>query len=65
MEGYTNLEFNLDKGQRGDSKTMFVKYFLLYVKVSLPYVVNNNAAAVMLSINEFAKGGEVIVSREN
>ena len=63
IEGYTNLEFNLDKGKRGDRQDHVRKLLSSVCESESSLVVNNNAAAVMLSINEIAKGGEVIVSR--
>ncbi len=63
MEGYTNLEFNLNKGKRGDRQDHVRKLLSSVCESESSLVVNNNAAAVMLSINEIAKGGEVIVSR--
>jgi len=60
--GYTNLEYDLAAGKRGkrDVHTAGPLETLLG-RPSL--VVNNNAAAVYLVLNEVAAGREVIVSR--
>ena len=65
---YSNLEFDLEQGERGkrDSHTnlLFQRLFASHVERELStIVVNNNAAAVMLGLNAMAEGGEVIVSR--
>jgi L-seryl-tRNA(Ser) seleniumtransferase len=67
---YSNLEFNLESGERGKRD---VHVDRLFARLLQPYapdgcqhssiVVNNNAAAVMLALNSLAEGGEVIVSR--
>ena len=68
--GYSNLEFNVDAGERGKRD---VHVDRLLARLLQPYapdgqtvasiVVNNNAAAVMIALNTLAEGGEVIVSR--
>ena len=63
MEGYVNLEYNLDSGKRGDRLLHLQKHLSSICGSESSLFVNNNAAAVMLSINEIAKEGEVIVSR--
>jgi len=60
--GYSNLEYDLAVGRRGkrDSHTGP----LIERLTGKPgIVVNNNAAAVLLVLNEMASGGEAIVSR--
>ncbi|MCS6818029.1 MAG: L-seryl-tRNA(Sec) selenium transferase [Blastocatellia bacterium] len=61
--GYSNLEFDLVRGERGrrEMHCQDVLRHLLDVEAAL--VVNNNAAAVLLVLNTLAEGGEVIVSR--
>jgi len=86
---YSNLEFDLDSGERGKRDVHVDRLFrrLLADQIAEPdsagrarapvptqapipsqaqistIVVNNNAAAVLLALNTFAEGGEVIVSR--
>jgi L-seryl-tRNA(Ser) seleniumtransferase len=60
--GYSNLEYDLETGKRGkrDEHTSRLLEALLG---SPAIVVNNNAAAVYLVLNELAAGREVVVSR--
>jgi L-seryl-tRNA(Ser) seleniumtransferase len=62
--GYSNLEFDLESGERGKRDVHVQRLFahLLGAEVSTN-VVNNNAAAVLLALNTLAEGGEVLVSR--
>jgi L-seryl-tRNA(Ser) seleniumtransferase len=69
---YSNLEFDLAAGARGKRDVHVDRLFqrLLNEEVKngaetnvSTIVVNNNAAAVLLALNTFADGGEVIVSR--
>ncbi len=66
--GYSNLEFDLEKGERGNrdehAHHLLAQLFArekIHDKSSL--VVNNNAAAVLLALSALAHGGEVIISR--
>lgn len=61
--GYTNLEFDLDSGERGrrDAKVTALLCALTGAEDAL--VVNNCAAAVLLTLGAFASGREAIVSR--
>lgn len=69
--GYSNLEFDVESGERGHRdihvQRLFQRIFasLAYEDGSTPQtiVVNNCAAAVLLALNTLADGGEVIVSR--
>jgi L-seryl-tRNA(Ser) seleniumtransferase len=61
--GYTNLEFDVTTGARGDRYEHCRDLVAELVGSEDAIVVNNNAAAVVLVVNEFARGGEVIVSR--
>ena len=63
MEGYVNLEFDLDSGKRGDRQLHLQRHLSSICGSESSLCVNNNAAAVMLGINEIGRGGEVIVSR--
>jgi L-seryl-tRNA(Ser) seleniumtransferase len=60
--GYTNLEYDLAAGRRGKRDTHAAAP--LEKLLGAPaIVVNNNAAAIFLVLNELAAGGEVVVSR--
>ena len=63
LDGYVNLEFDLDSGKRGDRQSHIRDHLSSICGSESSLCVNNNAASVMLSINEMAFGGEVIVSR--
>ena len=63
LEGYSNLEFDLFNGQRGDRQDHIKDHLSAICGSESGIVVNNNAGAVMLVINEIARGGEVICSR--
>ncbi len=60
---YSNLEYDLEKGQRGKRYTHVIDAIKRLLNVESAVVVNNNAGAVFLSLNTLAKGKEVIVSR--
>jgi len=66
---YSNLEFDLDAGERGKRDVHLERLFRKLLAedaqsvATSTIVVNNNAAAVLLALNTFAEGGEVIVSR--
>jgi L-seryl-tRNA(Ser) seleniumtransferase len=60
---YSNLELNIKTGERG-SRYVHVEELLCHLTgAEAAMVVNNNAAAVLLVMNTFAQGKEVIVSR--
>lgn len=63
VTSYNNLEYDLEKGKRGHRDVHAERLLSKFFKVESACVVNNNAAAVMLIINTFAEGKEVIVSR--
>ncbi|MGH9327620.1 MAG: L-seryl-tRNA(Sec) selenium transferase [Terriglobia bacterium] len=60
---YSNLEYNLEQGERGKRDTHTARLFRDLLGVDETLVVNNNAAAVFLALNTLAEGEEVIVSR--
>ena len=60
---YSNLEFDLDKGERGHRETHAEGRLQAMLSAEASVVVNNNAAAVLLAVNTFAEGREVLVSR--
>ncbi len=60
---YSNLEYDLNKGKRG-LRYVHVEYLLKELtSAESAMVVNNNAAAVLISLETLAKGKKVIVSR--
>ena len=61
--GYMNLEYDLFTGKRGDRQSHVREYISAICGSESSLVVNNNAAAVMLAINQIAENGEVIISR--
>ena len=63
LDGYVNLEFDLESGNRGDRQTLIQEQLSSMCDAEAGMVVNNNAAAVFLALNEMAQGGEVICSR--
>ncbi len=62
MAGYSNLEYDLKAGRRG-KRDAHVSGLLERLAGAHGIVVNNNAAAVFLALNELAAAGEVVVSR--
>ncbi len=60
---YTNLEYDLEKGERGDRYGHCSHLVARLTGAESALVVNNNAAAVFLVLNTFAQGREAIVSR--
>jgi L-seryl-tRNA(Ser) seleniumtransferase len=60
---YSNLEYDLGEGRRGKRDTHTDRLFAELVGAERTLVVNNNAAAVFLTLNALAECGEVIVSR--
>ena len=63
LAGYTDLEYDLDTGRRGHRDTKLSRVLSELLSCEDATAVNNNAGAVMLILNELARGGEVIVSR--
>jgi len=61
-DGYSNLEYDLEQGRRGKRDT-HTSPLIERLTGKPGIVVNNNAAAVLLALNELASGGEAIVSR--
>ncbi|MDO5018008.1 MAG: L-seryl-tRNA(Sec) selenium transferase [Lagierella massiliensis] len=63
ISGYSNLEYDIEKGKRGSRYSHVTKMIKLLFGVEDALIVNNNAAAVFLVLNTFAKDKEAIVSR--
>ena len=61
--GYSNLELDLDTGQRGDRLAAVVEKLCLLSGAEAAYACNNNAAALLLALDTLARGREVVVSR--
>ena len=61
--GYSNLEYNLEAGKRGERYSHFEELLCKITGAEAAMAVNNNAAAVMLILSSLGKGGEVVVSR--
>lgn len=60
---YSNLEYNIEKGERGSRYVHLVDIIRKLTGAEDVLVVNNNAAALLLILNTLAKDGETIVSR--
>ena len=60
---YSNLEYDLQVGERGTRYSHVEEILCRLSGAESALVVNNNAAAVLLCLNTFAEGKEAIVSR--
>jgi len=60
---YTNLEYDLNKGSRGNRHSHIINILKEITGAESAIIVNNNAAAVYLCLQSLAVGREVIVSR--
>lgn len=60
---FTNVEYDLETGQRGSRYEHLEKLLMTLTGAEGALVVNNNAAAVLLSLSALASGKEVVVSR--
>jgi L-seryl-tRNA(Ser) seleniumtransferase len=63
MHGYTNLEYDVDAGERGSRYEHASDLLRRITGAQDALVVNNCAAAVLLVIDTFARGAEVVLAR--
>lgn len=63
LTGYSNLEFDLHTGKRGDRNDHITHLLRFITGAEDALVVNNNAAALLLILKVFAEKKEIIVSR--
>lgn len=63
ITSYSNLEYDLSEGTRGNRYDYIALLCSELFGAQDALVVNNNAAAVFLVLNTFARGREVVVSR--
>ena len=61
--GYTNLEYDIERGARGRRDTHAEKLIARLTGADAGVVVNNNAAATLLLLAALANGREVLISR--
>ena len=61
--GYSNLEYDLERGARGSRYAHCVTLLKELAGAEDALVVNNNAAALVLALNTLAHGREVVISR--
>ena len=62
-QGYSNLEYVIERGERGSRYTHVEGILCRLSGAESALVVNNNAGAVLLALNTLAEGREAIVSR--
>lgn len=63
ISGYCNLEYNLEKGERGERYSHFENLLCKITGAEAAMAVNNNASSVLLVLCALANKGEAIVSR--
>jgi len=61
--GYSNLEFDLEAGERGSRYTHLEAVLRQLTGAEAAIAVNNNASALLLTLSALASLGEVIISR--
>jgi L-seryl-tRNA(Ser) seleniumtransferase len=61
--GASNLEYDLQSSRRGERDSHVEDWLCRLTGAEAALVVNNNAAAVLLTLNTLAQGKEVLVSR--
>ena len=63
LDGYINLEYDIINNHRGDRQKHINEHISSICDVESSLIVNNNAAALLLTINSLADNSEVICSR--
>lgn len=63
LQGYSNLEYNLEQGHRGERYAHFKDVICRITGAEDAIAVNNNAAAVLLVLSALCNEKEVVVSR--
>lgn len=63
ISGYCNLEYHLPSKKRGKRGGFAEDLICQMTGTEDALIVNNNASSVFLILNEFARGGETVVSR--
>jgi L-seryl-tRNA(Ser) seleniumtransferase len=61
--GYSNLEFDLEAGERGSRYDHLENLICRVTGADAAIAVNNNAAALLLTLSTLAAGREVVISR--
>lgn len=61
--GYSNLEYDLDAGERGSRAAHLAALLCRLTGAEAALAVNNNAAAIYLALIALAAGREVVISR--
>jgi len=62
-QGYSNLEYDIDAGERGSRHTHIESLICELTGAEAAMAVNNNAAAVLLTLAALAGGKDTVVSR--
>ena len=63
LTNYVNVEFNLTTGKRGQRGAYINELLCSLTNAEAALVVNNNASALYLILNEFSQNSDVLVSR--
>ncbi len=61
--GYSTLEYDLERGERGQRQAHLEALLTQLTGAEAALVVNNNAAAVLLALTALARDREVVISR--
>jgi L-seryl-tRNA(Ser) seleniumtransferase len=62
-EGYSNLEYDLGRGERGSRHSLVTDLLRRLTGADDALVTNNNAAAVLLILSALAQGRQAVISR--